>query len=85
MERHYGLIDTGTINEDCEPYNPNVSLPYFIMRKEGFGGGYSTGNVIRFNTVGSNYPVDIVRTTLQSEPTIDSDSFRLEVRGDINR
>ena len=49
------------------------------------GSGWSAGNVIRFNTVGANYPVDIARTVLKSDPSILTDSFRLAIRGDIDR
>jgi hypothetical protein len=80
-----GQIDTGTINEDCAPINPNVNVPYFTLRTAGFGGGWSTGNVIRFNTIGANYPVDIARTVLQSTPSVQSDKFRLAIRGDIDQ
>lgn len=80
-----GQIGTGTINQECAPINPNTNTPYFIMASTGFGSGWSAGNVIRFNTVGANYPLDIARTVLKSDPSILTDSFRIAIRGDIDR
>jgi len=40
--------------------------------------------VLRFNTVASNYPLWLARTTLQSDPTVYTDNFKIQIRGDAN-
>lgn len=79
-----GLIGTGTVNADIFPNNPNTGVPYFTLDYRGWGAGWGAGNVLRFNTVGAAYPVWIARTVLQSEPTVQSDTFRIQIRGNVN-
>lgn len=80
-----GQIATGSINETLAPVNPNTSRPYFTLNLLGWGGGWATGNVLRFNTVAANFPIDIARTILQSADSTASDRFALAIRGDIDR
>lgn len=80
-----GQIDTGTTNADYAPINPVTGVPYFIIKKEGWGAGWANGNVLRFNTVAANFPVWVIRTVKQSEPTVISDQFQIMLRGDIDR
>lgn len=80
-----GQIGTGTINTDFYPTNPVTQLPYFTIKKEGWGSGWANGNVLRFNTIAANYPVWAIRTVKQSEPTQISDQFQIMLRGDIDR
>jgi hypothetical protein len=80
-----GQIGTGNVNADCAPINPITSAPYFVVKKEGWGAGWVSGNVLRFNTVAAMYPVWCVRTVKQSEPTTLSDNFQIMYRGDIDR
>ncbi|CAG2126921.1 hypothetical protein LMG31506_00239 [Cupriavidus yeoncheonensis] len=79
-----GNIGTGTINADTFPTNPATGQPYFTLKSNGWGGGWAIGNVLRFNTAGANYPLWLARTVLQSTATGQSDSFRLQIRGDID-
>ena len=79
-----GEIGYGSTNTDTQPTNPNSSVPYFIVESGGWGLGWSAGNVLRFNTIGANYPIWIARTVMQSEPAGDSDTFRLQIRGNVN-
>jgi hypothetical protein len=79
-----GLIGIGDINTDFSPVNDITGQPYFTIASAGWGGGWSAGNVLRFNTVAANYPVWIARTTLQSDPAVFTDAFKLQVRGDSN-
>jgi hypothetical protein len=74
-----------SIVNNFSPHNPATGQPYFTIYALGFGGGWSAGNVIRFNTVAANYPVDIARTILQSNPTETSDLFSIEIRGNADR
>lgn len=80
-----GQIGTGSVNIDFAPINPVTGLPYFTVKKEGWGAGWVNGNVLRFNTVAANFPVWVIRTVKQSEPTIISDDFQIMLRGDIDR
>lgn len=75
----------GTINADYGPINPVTNAPYFTIKKEGWGSGWANGNVLRFNTVAANFPVWVIRTVKQSEPTVVSDQFQIMLRGDIDR
>lgn len=79
-----GQIGTGDINTDTAPLNPNNNAPYFSLPAAGWGLGWSTGNVLRFNTLSANFPVCACRTILQSTASPMQDSFRLAVRGDID-
>lgn len=80
-----GQIGTGTVNTDFAPINPVTGVPYFKVKKEGWGGGWASGNVLRFNTIAATYPVWVIRTVKQSEPTVLSDQFQIMLRGDIDR
>ena len=80
-----GQIGTGSINVDCFPINPVTASPYFTVKKEGWGSGWASGNVVRFNTIAANYPIWVLRTVKQSEPTVLSDQFQIMLRGDIDR
>lgn len=80
-----GKVASGTTLEDFMPLNPVTKKPYFIMRKNGFSNGATTGNVLRFNTSGANYPVWVVRTVLQSDSQIIDHKFSLEFKGNKDR
>ncbi len=83
---HVGQILTGqSIGADCAPLNPNTNQPYFTLPAAGFGSGWSSGNVIRFNTFGANVPVWIIEAVGQGPATSTDFVFCLEVRGDIDR
>lgn len=75
----------GTINADYGPINPVTNAPYFTIKKEGWGSGWVNSNVLRFNTIAANYPVWVIRTVKQSEPSQISDQFQIMLRGDIDR
>jgi hypothetical protein len=79
-----GVIATGNTSADCSPINPNTSAPYFTIPALGWGSGWATGNVLRFNTVGSMFPVWVVRTVQQGPETVTDDSFVILVRGDVD-
>lgn len=79
-----GQIATGSINVDFAPVNPETSAPYFTIRSAGWGSGWATGNVLRFNTIAANYPIWVARTVLQGDATAHEDRFRLQVRGDAD-
>lgn len=82
---HVGVIASGNTSADCAPLNPATGTPYFTIPAFGWGLGWSTGNVLRFNTVGCFFPVWAVRTIQQGPETVIDDSFSILVRGDVDR
>lgn len=82
---HVGVIATGGTAVNCAPLNPATGAPYFTIPAAGWGLGWSPGNVFRFNTVASTFPVWCVRTILQGPETVQDDDFTLLIRGDVNR
>ncbi len=80
-----GQIGTGSVNTDCAPINPVTNKPYFKVKKEGWGAGWASGNVLRFNTIAATFPIWAIRTVKQSEPSVMSDQFQIMLRGDIDR
>ena len=72
------------IANDIAPVNPNTGKPYFTIPAAGWGAGWATGNVLRFNTAAANYPVWIARCIQQSDAAVGSDKFCIQIRGDID-
>lgn len=79
------LTLAGSTSVDYAPPNPVTGAPYFVIKKEGWGAGWANGNTLRFNTIAANFPVWVIRTVKQSEPTLISDQFQIMLRGDIDR
>ena len=79
-----GEIASGNINEDCAPINPATGVPYFVIRKEGWGSGWATNNVLRFNTTAAHFPIWFIRTVLIGDATAEDDNFRIQIRGDVD-
>lgn len=79
------LLDTGITTTDFAPINPATGVPYFVIKKEGWGAGWRAGYTVRFNTIGANFPIWAIRTVKQSEPTTLSDNYQIMLRGDIDR
>jgi hypothetical protein len=80
-----GVIATGNTGTNCAPTNPATGQPYFTIPSTGWGLGWATGNVLRFNTVGAVVPVWVARTILQGPETVVDDDFTILVRGDVDR
>lgn len=66
------------------PNNPATGKPYFTIQALGWGGGWATGNVLRFNSVGAGAPLWIARTTAQGAASGQSDKFSVQIRGDAD-
>ncbi len=81
---HSGVVGEGAINANFSPANPRTGGAYFTVQAAGWGGGWGAGNCIRFNSEGANYPIDLIRTVLQGEHIVGSDSFRIQLRGGGN-
>lgn len=80
---HLGvMLEDAPIAADIAPINPATGQPYFTIRHEGWGSGWSTGQVLRFNSDAGNYPIWFVRTTQQGPATENSDHYTIQVRGD---
>jgi len=84
---HIGEIAVGDINTNFSPINPTGGQPYFTLNKLGWGAGWSTGNVLRFNSIGAVYQLNVIRTILQGESLnpVETDTFALQLRGNINK
>ena len=79
-----GLIGVGTTSVDFAPINPLTGLPYFTIPYQGWGGGWATGNCMRFNLAAACYPIDAVRAVQPSDPTGLSDSVELLLVGNVD-
>jgi hypothetical protein len=79
-----GIIGTGNTSEDCTPINPTTGEPYFIVLAAGWGSGWATNNVLRFNTDAAHAPIWVARTTISGAATHNDDSFKIEARGDAD-
>ena len=64
--------------------NPATGAPYFQLPALGWGNGWATGNVLRFNTIGAQFPVWVVRTVQQGPESVPDDQFTLLIRGDVD-
>ena len=79
-----GVIATGNTSTDCAPNNPATGVPYFHLPALGWGSGWAPGNVLRFNTIGAQFPVWVVRTVQQGPESVPDDHFTLLIRGDVD-
>ncbi len=79
-----GVIATGNTSSDCAPINPATGAPYFVVPALGWGSGWSVGNVLRFNTIGAQLALWVVRTVQQGPPSVADDQFSLLIRGDVD-
>ena len=84
MGQNVGIIGTGNTTTLLEPLNPNTGQPYFTLDQNGWGTGWSAGNVLRFNTEGCLAPLWLARTVLSGLGTVDDDSVTAQIRGDAD-
>jgi hypothetical protein len=75
-----------SIMSDLEFHNPltgdvEFTIPHLALS----GGGWSSGNVVRFNIEGGNRPFQVALTVLEGPSTTDLDSFTLEFLGDTQQ
>lgn len=79
-----GQIGTGNTGANCVPLNGLTGKPYFTIDYRGWGAGWATGNVLRFNTQAASAPMWIIRTTVAGPVVEPVDKFILQLRGDAN-
>lgn len=79
-----GLIASGDTLNDFAPINPNTLQPYFVIRKEGWGGGWNAGECVRFNTEAAAKPLVLLRSVSAGHSQIEQDSIRLHFRGNAD-
>lgn len=79
-----GVIGTGNTSTDTAIANPATGAPYFTIRADGWGSGWSAGNQVRFNSDGAQAPFWVARTILSGPATAEEDSFATQNRGDAD-
>lgn len=79
-----GGLGAGSTTVDFAPVNPLTGEPYFTLLAAGWGSGWVSGNILRFNVQGASYPVWVARCTLQGPLVEPTDSVRIEIRGDAD-
>tara|TARA_R110002167_G_scaffold188319_1_gene389824 strand:- start:3975 stop:7511 length:3537 start_codon:yes stop_codon:yes gene_type:complete len=78
------IADYIATDSDYSPINPMTGTPYFTVYALGFGSGWVTGNVIRFNTVSAAQPIEAVRTVTPSRYKLSDQSVYIEFMGDAD-
>jgi len=87
-----GQVITGaSITADIAPINPvTVTVdnpdgkPYFTIDKDGWGGGWASGNVVRFNAISATRPIWLARIVTPGELTAPNDRVRANLYGNAN-
>ena len=84
---HVGQIASGlSTTSPIAPINPMTGKPYFTIPYQGWGGGWVSGNLLRFNTTGADFAIWPIRCVQPSDSPAPgtSDRFRLTFVGDVN-
>ncbi|AHK11753.1 hypothetical protein S144_39 [Shewanella sp. phage 1/44] len=79
--KRIGQIALGDTVTDFAPINPLTLAPYFIIRNESFGAGWSAGEAIRFETVATGKPTMLLRTVKAGHSQITTDRATIALRG----
>jgi len=79
--KNIGQVATGDTLNDFVPINNVVGEPYFIIRQEAFGGGWSAGEAIRFETFAASRPIMLVRVVESGHSQITTDRALISFRG----
>lgn len=79
------LPNGGQIGYDFTAINPMNNEPYFTIPALGWGSGWVSNNVLRFNTESCSVPIWAVRTVQQGASTVEEDEFELQARIGVNR
>lgn len=82
---HVGQIATSlSTTADIAPVNPYTSKPYFTIPTEGWGAGWVSGNLLRFNTTGADAAIHCARIAQPSASAVTDDQFKLIFLGDVD-
>tara|TARA_B110000211_G_scaffold15953_1_gene16698 strand:+ start:26997 stop:30563 length:3567 start_codon:yes stop_codon:yes gene_type:complete len=79
-----GVVGVGSTSVDFSPINPMTDAPYFTIKAAGWGGGWITNNMLRFNTDAAAKPIWAIRTVLPSTEPVEKDFINIEFRGDAD-
>jgi hypothetical protein len=79
-----GVVATGNVTADLAPTNQATGAPYFTIRADGWGGGWVSGNTLRFNTDGGQAPFWVARTIVAGRAVEETDQFATQNRGDAD-
>lgn len=82
---HVGNLGTFSRNQAIAPINPIAGVPYFTLAAAGWGAGWVPGNTLFLQTVGTYYPMAVIRATQPSEAIGTDYAFELTERGDVDR
>ena len=82
---HVGNLGTFSRNTAIAPINPIAGAPYFTLAAAGWGAGWVPGNTLFLQTVGTYYPMAVIRATQPSEAIGTDYAFELTERGDVDR
>ena len=80
-----GNLGTFSRNTAIAPINPISAVPYFTLAAAGWGAGWVPGNTLFLSTVGTYYPMAVIRATQPSEAIGTDYAFEITERGDIDR
>lgn len=84
VSENMGVIATGNTSSDVAIINPFTGAYYFRLDYRGWGTGWASGNVLRFDTSAANAPMWLARTTMQGAVEEPTDEFVIQIRGDAN-
>lgn len=86
ISEQFGVLGIGSTGADFAPINPAVSKPYFTVHPGMFGaGGWSASNAVLIEIEGAHQPVWLGRCIQMSPNTTLSTSFRVALRGHVDR
>ena len=83
--QNVGNLGTFSRNTAIAPINPIAGVPYFTLPAAGWGAGWVPGNTLFLQTVGTYYPMAVIRATQPSEAIGTDYAFELTERGDVDR
>lgn len=78
------VLETSITGADIAPVNPVSGEPYFTIDEDGWGSGWASNNVLRFNTISATKPIWAARTTRQGEITETTDAVRIQAYGNAH-
>jgi hypothetical protein len=81
--RTVGDLGAFSILSDIAPVNPLTLKTYFLLHHQGWGGGWTAGNALRFHTVAAAFGVHFFRTVNPSPPYLSGDEFSFALRGNL--